>query len=307
MRLDDEVWPLVSDPRDPFAEPWPDDDLGYADHVASPVVETRPESAYRPAALALQAALDALDRGEDPGRPLDALCAEAAVPLTVRWDSRPVPLAPFVLPAEVLALEALDTVPDVGQRAPHAILGPWRLVWHPTTHRRTYVHAIAQWATSGPGRSPAQRWTRSKRAPDREVRAAARAIWQAPLGVFRALDAGEGRFRLEDRLGLDPRRVPDGPVSLDLADRAVSDGDVLLARAVPTKTDWVAWAPLVLPGDPDDDVLATLHRRALVRVRLRRRQASFEDALRDGARWFARRVLTSCLPPRPSHTGARSG
>ena len=292
-RVEDGVWPLLRDDRDPWRAPWPDDDLGYDDHVVSPLVDTRPPAAYRTAALALQDWLDELDRGA----PFDVAALRAhrqaaAIPPRLAWDRRPVVVAPEVVSPDAIVLEALDGVPDAGQRGTDEILGPWRLALHPDRDRRTLVHAVAHWAVSGPGRSPAQVWTRSHSAPPAPVRASVRAIWTAPLGVWRTHARGSA-FELQDLLDIDPRRQPDAPVDLTAADRPIQDGDTLLARAVPTASGWTAWAPIRLPRTPSDAVLRALVEVGLTRLRLSDRRAMIEDVLRAEGRWFARRVLTA--------------
>jgi len=290
------IWPLLRDPADPWLQPWPDDDLGYADHVASPVVDRTDPESYTRAARRLQDWLDEQDRGAPfDAHALHSLGRAARLPTRLAWDRRPVQVAPERLSEQGVVLEALDGVPDAGQRGVDEILGPWRLTLDPLRDRRTLVHAVAHWAVSGPGRSPAQVWIRSSRAPSARVRQAVRAIYTAPLCVWRAHAAGSG-FELEDRVGVDPRRQPDHPVDLDLADRAVRDGQAILARLVPTPTGWFAWAPLRLARLPEPAQLQTLVQLGLARTRLRNRRAMLEDVLRSQGRWFARRVLSLTWP-----------
>lgn len=291
-RLEDGVWPLLVDDQAPWREPWPDDDLGHADHVTCPLVETLPAAVYRRAALALQDHLDALARGAPLDRDrLAHLADAAAIPRRPGHDRRPVLTAPAPVSEDVVALQALDNVPDAGQRAPHAVLGPWRLALTLPADRLTFVHALAQWAVSGPGRSPIEVWTRSRSAPPATERACLRAIWQAPLGVWRLRSRPDG-WHVDDRVGLDARRVPDGPVTVSI-DKPVQYGSSVLARAMPTVAGWRLWGGLVLPVDVPDRTLGDLLHIGLIRERLRNRRASVEDVLRDGGRWFAGQVFVA--------------
>lgn len=290
-RVENGVWPLLSDPAAPWNPPWPDDDLGFADHLASPIVERLDAATYRARALRLQDLLTELARGGPYDRAaLDAAASAASVPLRPDTDRRPVSLAPFAFGEAHIARLALDARPDAGQRAADGLLGPRRLALCPQKDRQTFIFALSQWALSGPDRSVIEAWTRSRQAPDARTRAAVRAIWQAPVGLWRVRRAG-GEVHLEDRVGIDPRRVPVGPVDLRV-DRPVDDGDAILARLVPMEDgSWRAFAGLRLSHRPSDARVRALVHIGLARLRLRRRRSSLEDLLRHGAHGWVRQWM----------------
>lgn len=294
MRVGQGYWPLLDVPDDPWSEPFPEDDLGYADLLTAPWHAPLPEAAYRPAALALQQHLTALDRGDvdlDPSR-FRALAEAARVSLEWRNDSRPVATSAWVADEDMMLRIAADQSPAAGLWAPGAFLGPYVEAMDPRLHRRTLAYAVAHWAcTPVTDRSPADAFASSKPVPPVEDRAAIRAIAKAPLGLWRAHAEGS-RWRLEDRVGLAAHRVPDAPVDLDHAAGlgTLRDGAAVLLRAARSDEGWVAFGPLVLPEVPPDGLVKARVIVELARVRLRARRASVEDALRNAAHRVSRGV-----------------
>lgn len=289
-RLDGGEWPLRTDMHDPWLRDWSDDDLGFADHLKCPLVQNRDQASYAAAALKLQDYLDCCDRGGAfDGEILRKKCDEARVLWRVSWDRRPVLVAHERVREEVIALECLDGMPDAGLVGPDAVLGPSRPLGPTGMADLTGLFGMAQWAVNGPEQSPAERWTRSQHAPDAKGRRNVRAIWQAPLGVWRVSVREEGVV-LHDLVGLDERRVPQGVVAYR-SDRPLSDGDGVLGRVVPCESGWYLYAGIRLKKVPPPDYIRACLRLGLARARLRTRRSSVEDVLRRFGSWWARRIL----------------
>jgi hypothetical protein len=297
-------WPLRDDPADPWAIDWPDDDLGLADRRSAWWASQPDDATHRRAARALQDHLDAIHRGVEPLEPprLGALAEAAGVNLDLRHDTRPVVEGPWRASEAFLARLALDHVPHAGLLGPDMVLGPWVEALDPRQDRRTLQLALAQWAPGHTSqRPPVQALHTARPIPPIDVRAAARAVADAPLLPWRAHPAGEGS-RLVPRLPLAAHRLPDHPVPLHHAAgiAPLRDGATVLCRAVRAGGRWSAWAPLVLPHDPPDATVRAWLLPILVRVRLRRRRATVEDVLRGHGHDLARAAHLDAwahLPP----------
>jgi len=307
-RAEQGTWPLLDDPADPWAEPWPDDDLGYADLRGLDPDLTLTEVDYRRAASDLQDLLSDLLRGARPYEPsvLRATAAAARVRLDDdRVDTRPVAIGPAPVTAEEVARIALDQDPAAGLFGPDAALGRWAILARSDSprDRRTLRYALAHWAAGRPTEPPPiQRWRRANVAPDRRDRAAVVAVVRAPLGLWRVdtLDA-DGRAALSDTLGLAPHRCPAHPIPLGHAGGfgRVEIGGHILARLVATAgPTFYAFAPLALPSPPDPAFVRAALTVLLARQRLRARRATPADALRDQAALFCRLVHEAL--PRPA-------
>jgi len=233
-------WPTDQASVDPFAEdPWPGED---------------PQG---------RAALDAVRTGE-----IDTL--------PPRWLARAtasVPAPPPERPAGDLLASVIDLVriaidyaPAAGHDAPHRVLGPWALDLDPDLpgHQRAWLHAAAALAFTplSPKRaSPAVQYARRSKSnkATAAVRHSVRVVGWAPMSLWEIGLAEGGGHWLVDRVGLDPRQLPDGPVHLgDLGLMAgeVGPGDTLLARVARDAYGWRAVVALGLPGRPSDALVA---------------------------------------------------
>lgn len=308
MRTEDGTWPLLDDPRDPWREPWPDDDLGWADLNASDWVDPRDQETYRGQALALQARLDQIRAGCSTDlRALRADAAAAGVSGEWRPDRRPAHVAPFRVDEHVLLRLANNYEPAAGLFGPDALLGPWVETFDPTSarDRRTLAYAVAHWACCHTSdRAPHHAFDVVEPLPPVADRAAVKAVERAPLSMWHAR-AESGAWRLTDLVGLHRRRLPDGVVSLDHAagPGTLGDGAVVLARLVPVDGRWVAWAPLVLPATPTESQVYAWVLLELLTLRLRRRRSSLEDALRWRGQHLARSAMLWAYGAR-AHTEA---
>ncbi|TVQ93603.1 MAG: hypothetical protein EA397_03955 [Deltaproteobacteria bacterium] len=290
MRVDEGAWPLLDDPRDPWFETWPDDDLGYADLHSLSSARPVPEAEYREAALALQTLLTEVLRGEralDP-EALRAACRRAQVAFQDgRVDTRPLVVGPYRIPEQHVARIALDADPAAGLFGPDAALGPFEVI----SDRLTSVYALAHWATGKPTEHPPlQVWRRARLAPPRRDREAVTAAVRAPLGLWRVYAEG-AQWRMQDLLGLSEHRRPALPLPLDHAAGLgqLRDGAMVLARLVPVKdVGFCAWAPLVLPADPPVEAARAWLHVLLTAHRLRNRRATPADVLREHAADFCR-------------------
>lgn len=294
------AWPLIDRADDPWPWVWPDDDLGYADAVASPWIDARPQAAYRQAALSLQAWLDQVNRDPaawDPAA-LRHLAIEAQVPIERRMDRRPVQPAPRLMSETEILRIGLDGQPDAGLRSVDEVLGPWVEALSPTDHRGFLVCAAAHWCLSG-DRPPAWAWTRSRPTPSHAERAAARALVHAPLNLWTASSTPSG-WRLTDRIGIASHRLPTAPVSLHSTGlEPVEDGDPVLARLLPAGGRWHAWGAMTLPAPLPPARSAAIVDLVLVALRLRNRRATVEDALRTCGHQVARRLFVAAYRAAP--------
>lgn len=277
-------WPLVEDPADPWAMDWPDDDLGLADRRSAhwlPAVKAPAD--YQASARALQDYLDAWHRGAvaPDVRTLADVADAAGVSLDLRHDKRPVVDGPYRASVAALARLALDHEPHAGDLAPDAVLGPYALALSRRHGRAVRQHALAQWAACRTShRPPVQALHTARPIPPPPVRAAARAVRDAPFLPWRVHREGPS-WRLIPRLPLTPARIPAAPLSIvRVGVGDLGDGATVLARMVSTRGTWSVWAPLVLPGDPPDAVVLGWLAPELARVRLRNRRATVEDVLR---------------------------
>lgn len=296
MRVDEGAWPLLDDPRDPWLQAWPDDDLGYADLNSLASARPVPEADYRRAASALQDLITALLRGERPFAvaELRAACERAQVAFDDgRVDTRPLVVGPYRISEQHIARIALDADPAAGLFGPDASLGPFEMVADP----RTCTYALAHWAAGRPtAHPPLQIWRRARLSPPRRDRDAVSAVVRAPLGLWQ-IQADGSRYWLRDLLGLSEHRRPGAPVDLDHATGFghLRDGEVVLARLVPIRDrGFCAFGPLVLPCRPPRKVaLAWLH-VLLTAHRLRCRRATPADVLRAHAADFCRLAHQWC-------------
>ena len=300
MRVDEGAWPLLDDPRDPWFERWPDDDLGFADLNSLATARPVPEADYRAAAGALQDLLTALLRGEQQldVHELRCACIEAQVAFDDgRVDTRPRVVGPTRIPEGHVARIALDVDPAAGLFGPDAALGPYEVL----ADRRTSTYALAHWATGKPTEHPPlQVWRRARLAPPRRDRDAVSAVVRAPLSLWEVYAQGD-RWGVRDLLGLSPHRCPDHPIDLDHAAGfgVLGDEALILARMVPIEgSGFSAWAPLVLPKcPPRRAIMAWLH-VLLTAHRLRCRRATPADVLRERAADFCRLAHQWCWAQR---------
>ena len=318
-RIDAGAWPLLDDPRDPWAEPFPDDDLGYGDLVGLAADGAPPEAAYRRAALALQGHLSALLRGAIPLDPheLGRLARAAHIPIDDgRVDRRPPVVAPYRASEEMICRSALAQEPAAGLFGPDAALGAWaiRARHDAPRDRATLAHALAHWAAGRPTPiPPIRRWRRANVAPDARDRRAVEAVVRAPISLWRA-ERRPGAWALTDTIGLAPHRDPDRAVDLTHAAGfgVLADGAPVLARLVPIADgSLTAFAPLVLPAWPRPDAVQAAVAVLLTHQRLRARRATRDDALRDRAADLCRLLHEACTeaparvgPPTPTPRAA---
>lgn len=288
-------WPLLQRPDDPWPWNWPEDDLGYADAVASPWLDPPDPTAYATAARQLQDHLDALNRTHSPIdlAELQAISERALVSLERRTDKRPAHDAPRLMSPEEVARMGLDGQPDAGLRGTDEVLGPWVECLEQPADRDILLRAVAHWCLAG-ARSPAQAWTRSRPAPSHAERAAARALIQAPLNLWSVQPDGV-RWRLTDLIGIAANRHPTTAVHVDMGSaRPLKSGDQILARVLPAQDSWHAWGALRLPTLLDRATIDRSLLAVLAAIRLRNRRATVDDVLRLAGHEVARRLYFSC-------------
>jgi hypothetical protein len=268
---------------------WPPEegDHGYTDHRLLAEQGALTPEAYAQAVEQLGALLVAVDEGRTPPRrawraALDALAVGPG------RASEPVPSE---RPAEVmntaeLAAIALDFVPEIGDDAPTALLGPWTAALSSSPlQRRAIVATIAAAmfaASPGAGRSALRCWSREKPRPSDHERASMLAVARAPFAPWSIGPEGAG-WRLRPLLPMPPGWVPDQPVLLDEVggvDGGPAPEALLFARVVRLASGWRVLAPLVLPELPPVTLIEAWYARSVDPERVENRTLTRLDGLR---------------------------
>lgn len=308
------IWPSAHrDPLDPFADQERPTDLGWEDHRMGGGKLRR--EMYDALATRLLALLDAVQTGalalsETPDgdrrsvqrrrEDLDQLLNTLRISRRMSVDHRAMePPSPWVPTDDDLARVTTDLCPAAMLEAADRMLGPLADELDPRRpeHRRTQLVVLAAYCFTvadgeldpggqgvDPGQSPFDLWSRRKPLPSVEERAAFRAVERAPWTAWTLVRAlGDDRWWVEDIVGIDARRRPDGPVRMIGAAaplRAPRAGDTLMARLVRTPEGWETRAAIVLPGGPPTARVRSWVRLELVRQRLRDRRLTVDALLR---------------------------
>lgn len=296
------VWPARLDGPDPYGDAPQDMSLGFDDYVRAGGALA--QEAYEAHATRLLELLSSLEAGPWPASGQDELdhllrILQISRHLTVDRRTPPEP-APFVPPDADLARIAADLCPTAGMEAADRVLGPLvdelnaRAVPAHAAALRVALAAACFFPPDGEVQTPFEQWCRRKPLPSPSERAAVRAIQRAPWTAWHLVrQADDGRWEIEDHVGLGARFLPVGPVRLVGAAapfRPPRDGDTLVARVVEGPAGWETRTPLVIPGGPPATRIQSWVRLELIRARLQRRTLTVEALLRTRGYVLARRL-----------------
>ena len=185
------TWPSGADPLHPYPEP------------------ERPRARHPD----LRAALARAWAGEAPATAVAHLARAAGVDLPLAAQRHPLAPVPRLPDEATLARIATDIEPHVGNVAPDLILGPY--ADEPADVRTLQVVlALSLFFPHDAEtvRAPYRRWQRTRPAPPRDLRAAVRAIADAPLAPWHIEQVSGSHARLRPVLFLGPPVVPNAPV-----------------------------------------------------------------------------------------------
>jgi len=293
-----EPWPGPADARDPFADPPHfDADEAWSNYVAAGGLLGR--VAHDEAVAACRVALrQAWATGDG------ALVEPWLGPLLLGAERQPEHrrFAPVesVAPIDTVVRLATDLVPALGNSAPDRLLGPWAHATDARRHPQLYRAATAHGAFLVPDDLPLsafQRWAGRSPVPLAELRAAVRAIAQAPLTAWPVLSVG-ATWSLGPAVGLGtsaPDVAVTGPALLPGVE-VPRPGDVLVGRVVAAPGQAVAFAPIVCPGPLPSSCEAWVD-LLTVGHRLTDRRGSTEDVLRRNGHLLVQRVLEAAWLP----------
>lgn len=293
--IDLPIWPVLDDVLDP----WDDDpvffDEAWRVHRRRDPFGGLDKDAFTEALRSFETAIRRYLGGEQEFESLVPLAEELGVHAPYDPDPRDVERPEVLADASELARIGPNGHPDLGAEAPGRLLGLWEdtIVGDTTLLRATLAEATFLERVRGEN-SAWMRFRRRKPTPSIEARARVRPIAQAPVGVWTLTSTVEGGWRMADRLGLVPRRVPVGPVILQdpVSVQGVepAHGVTLVGRVVATSSGWVAPMPFLVAGEPpkpllDREVQLICWRQNLVLPRVSR-----EEALANGGYSLIRRV-----------------
>lgn len=270
------AWPSLLAPGDPYAG---DEVLGQEGFREKWAVDPADE------ARLLQAVRDWWERAAPFPQPL---AAALGLDGEVRHSThRPDTFDPPDDLLEVLVRVSTNHLPAVGQEAPDRLLGPWvdEASLHDALVRSAFVSAVAQaglWNRGLRRPSATHRWAKDLHKPDPALRRAVHALRRAPPGLWRLLDEVDGRWVVEDLVGLGEHWCPPGLVSLWQPGAVAGPprvGGVLASRLLPGPDGWVAALPLCLPVCPPSDAVKLWWRARLWQLRARWPGVTQEEAL----------------------------
>ena len=294
--MDEPIWPLLQDVRDP----WDDDpvllDEAWKIHRRRFPFGGMDKESFEGTLRAFETSVRAWLGGEAS---LDS-AREHAETLGVAEPPEPDPRGleqqQDIATAEEIARLGTNGHPDLGSEAPGRVLGPWeqRLTPH---DRSVLCMALAEAAFIERVRGEMSAWTRFRRRkplPAVEERSRVRAVAHTPVGCWTMASTVDGGWRLADRLGLVPRRVPNTPVDLSAVvsvdGSGPHHGGTLVGRVVYTPGGWRCPVGFAVRGQPPAALLRETLDVMLWRQRLVHPRVSVEEVLSDAGYTLVRRV-----------------
>jgi hypothetical protein len=291
--LSREPWPSPGDPRNPYTEPpHLELDAAWADYQNNGGALSRADHDD-----AVRAFVQAWEQAWSEGH-TDRLVPHLG-PLLLGGprldDHRRFGAVHEAATVEQLVRIATDLVPATGNAAPDRLLGPWSSTVDARSHPLLFRAASAHGAFLLPDDLPMsafRRWAGRSPVPPVSLRAAVRAVLQAPLSAYPVLGVDGDRVVLGSGVGdlPAPGAVLADTVACVPGVQGPSPGTVMLTRVVDLPTGARAVAPLLAPGPLPEAAEAWVDLLTL-RHRLHGRRASTADVLRHRGHVLVRCVL----------------